>query len=171
VLCALAVGLKYKYSYDDSLDVVGVHLVGGLVGTILIGFFATSGLRHSVFPDGALPGLFYGGGFRQLAVQILSSILAVVFCFGMTWLIATILDRVMGWRVAADDEMTGIDLTQHGETAYESTSRSALGHTASFHTTTVADRLRAATNAGTPADVLPQKVVIEEVQLENAHHG
>ena len=61
-LCALAVGLKFKFGYDDSLDVVGVHLVGGIVGTVLIGFFATSTTDSAWYPDGAQNGLFYGGG-------------------------------------------------------------------------------------------------------------
>jgi Amt family ammonium transporter len=164
-VCALAVGLKYKFGYDDSLDVVGVHLVGGLIGTVLIGFFATSGLQHSVFPDGALPGLFHGGGLRQLATQILAAILAVVFAFAMTWVIATVLGKLMGWRVSEDQEVSGIDLAQHGETAYESASRSAIGHTASYHMTTVADRLRVAQNAGTDGDVLQPKAFVEHTSL------
>jgi len=171
VLCALAVGLKFKFGYDDSLDVVGVHLVGGLIGTILIGFFATSGLQHSVFPDGAMPGLFHGGGFRQLATQVLAAILAVVFAFAMTWLIATVLGRLMGWRVTEEDEVSGIDLAQHGETAYESAGRSAIAHTASYHLTTVADRLRVSQNAGTAEDVLHPKVLMESTELNEVNHG
>jgi len=171
VLCSLAVGLKYRFSYDDSLDVVGVHLVGGLIGTILIGFFATSGLQHSVFPDGAQPGLFYGGGFRQLAAQVLAAIIAVIFAFGLTWVIATVLGKVMGWRVPEDDEVAGIDLAQHGETAYESNSRSAIAHTASYHMTTVADRIRASANAGSAQDVLHPKVFLEKSELEEVNNG
>jgi ammonium transporter, Amt family len=163
VVCALAVGLKYKFGYDDSLDVVGVHLVGGLIGTILIGLFATDGINWSMYPEGALPGLFHGGGFRQLGTQTLAAIIAVVFAFAMTWIIATVLGKIMGWRVAEEDEVAGIDLAQHGETAYESTGRSAIAHTASYHLTTVADRLRASQNAGTAEDVLHPKVMIDAV--------
>ena len=76
VLCALAVGLKFKFGYDDSLDVVGVHLVGGLVGTILIGFFATD-TNSAWYPDGAQNGLFYGGGLDQLATQAIVALVAV----------------------------------------------------------------------------------------------
>jgi len=169
VLCALAVGLKYKFGYDDSLDVVGVHLVGGLIGTVLIGFFATSGLQHSVFPDGAQPGLFHGGGFRQLATQVLAAIMAVVFAFGMTWIIAKVLGRLMGWRVTEEDEVGGIDLAQHGETAYETNNRATMAHTASYHMTTVADRIRASANAGTPDDVLQPKVFVEHISNENVN--
>jgi len=143
VLCSLAVGLKYRYRYDDSLDVVGVHLVGGLIGTLMIGLLATSGLSHSVFPDGALPGLFYGGGVRQFVTQLVSAVIAVVFAFAMTWLIASVLGRLMGWRVPAAHEVTGIDLHEHGERAYEETG--PMLHTARFHTSSAADRLKVMT--------------------------
>ncbi|MBM9466881.1 ammonium transporter [Nakamurella sp. YIM 132084] len=106
-LCALAVSLKFKLGYDDSLDVVGVHLVGGLVGTVLIGLFATE------------TGLFYGGGIGQLVVQILVALVAIVFSGVLTLIIGLILKVTMGWRVTADDEVEGIDITQHGESAYD----------------------------------------------------
>jgi len=155
VICALAVGLKFRFGYDDSLDVVGVHFVGGLTGTLLIGFLATSGLSHSVFPDGARPGLFYGGGIRQLLVQALAAIIAIVFTFGMTWIIATVLGRTMGWRVSPENELTGVDLSEHGETAYESSQRAGLGvHTASYHVSGAADRLRAQVSGNTLIDPL-----------------
>ncbi|QTE30541.1 ammonium transporter [Pengzhenrongella sicca] len=118
VLCALAVGLKFKYGYDDSLDVVGVHLVGGLTGTILIGFFATD-KNSTWYPDGALNGLFYGGGFTQLATQIIAALVVVAFSFVATSVIALILKATMGFRISDEDEVTGVDLTTHGETAYE----------------------------------------------------
>ncbi|MDY6871755.1 MAG: ammonium transporter [Actinomycetota bacterium] len=106
VLSALAIGLKYKFGYDDSLDVVGVHLVAGLWGTVGIGLLATE------------TGLFYGGGFEQLVVQIVIALVAVVFSGVMTAIIAFIV-KPMGWRVTKEDEDTGIDETQHAETAYE----------------------------------------------------
>ncbi|OBG81370.1 ammonium transporter [Mycobacterium sp. E802] len=105
-LSALAIGLKYKLGYDDSLDVVGVHLVAGLWGTIGIGFFATE------------TGLFYGGGVRQLVVQIVIAVVATVFTAVMTAIIALAL-KPLGWRVTEEDEATGIDETEHAETAYE----------------------------------------------------
>jgi len=118
VLCALAIGLKYKYGYDDSLDVVGVHLVGGLTGTILIGFFATD--KNSAFlPTGAATGLFYGGGATQLGTQVITAAVVVVFSFTATSVIALILKATIGFRISDDDEETGVDLTTHGETAYE----------------------------------------------------
>ncbi|GIG25264.1 ammonium transporter [Cellulomonas denverensis] len=107
VLCALAVGLKYKFGYDDSLDVVGVHLVGGLVGTIGIGFLAAEG------------GLFFGDGVKLLVVQIVVALLALVFSGLVTLVIGYILKVTLGWRVSEEAEVGGIDLAVHGETAYE----------------------------------------------------
>ena len=106
VLSALAIGLKYKFGYDDSLDVVGVHLVAGLWGTISLGFFAID------------TGLFTGGDIRQLVVQFVIALVAVVFTAVMTLIIAFIV-KPLGWRVSKEDEDTGIDETEHAETAYE----------------------------------------------------
>jgi len=118
VLCALAIGLKYKYGYDDSLDVVGVHVVGGLTGTLLIGLFATN--KNSAFlPTGAHAGLFYGGGFTQLGTQTIAALVVLVYSFVMTLLIGAILKATIGFRVGEEDEVSGIDLATHGETAYE----------------------------------------------------
>ena len=113
VLCALAVGLKYRFGYDDSLDVVGVHLVGGLVGTILIGFFATD-TNSAWYPDGAQNGLFYGGGVTQLATQTIVALAAVLFSFTATYVIALILKATIGLRVSDEAEVGGIDLAVHG---------------------------------------------------------
>ncbi|KQR11051.1 ammonium transporter [Cellulomonas sp. Leaf334] len=118
VLCALAVGLKFKFGYDDSLDVVGVHLVGGLVGTILIGFFATD-TNSTWYPDGAQNGLFYGGGVTQLATQTIVALAAILFSFTATYVIALILKATIGLRVSDEAEIGGIDLAVHAETAYE----------------------------------------------------
>ncbi|EWS81168.1 ammonium transporter [Brachybacterium phenoliresistens] len=107
VACALAVGLKYRFGIDDSLDVVGVHLVGGLVGTILIGVLATDG------------GLIFGGGFSLLLVQILVAVAAMVFSGVLTAVIALVLKAVMGWRVPEADERAGIDITHHAESGYD----------------------------------------------------
>jgi Amt family ammonium transporter len=106
VLSALAIGLKYKFGYDDSLDVVGVHLVAGLWGTIGIGLLATE------------TGLFYGGGIQQLIVQIVIAVVALIFTAVLTAIIAFIV-KPLGWRVSEEDEDTGIDETEHAETAYE----------------------------------------------------
>ncbi|GEA84748.1 MAG: ammonium transporter [Cellulomonas sp.] len=107
VLCALAVGLKYKFGYDDSLDVVGVHLVGGLVGTVLIGFLAAD------------TGLFFGGGWDQLLIQVIIALVAILVSGVVTVVIGLILKATMGWRVSEEVEVGGIDLAVHGESAYE----------------------------------------------------
>jgi len=129
VASAYAVALKYKFGYDDSLDVVGVHLVSGMVGTLAIGFFAnltegTTWAGSSVDEAGnvvkeASNGLFYGGGFDQLATQSIAAGIIVVFSFVMTYLIALAMKYTIGLRVSEDVEVAGIDLAQHGETAYE----------------------------------------------------
>ncbi|MFZ2501808.1 MAG: ammonium transporter [Nocardioides sp.] len=105
--CALAVGLKFRFAYDDSLDVVGVHLVGGLVGTIGIGFLATS------------TGLLYGHGVQQLVVQALVAGYAMAWSAVVTLVVGLLIRAVMGWRVADDHEIDGIDHSQHGESAYD----------------------------------------------------
>jgi Amt family ammonium transporter len=107
ILCAMAVGLKYKLGYDDSLDVVGVHLVGGLTGTVLTGLWATD------------TGLFYGGGATQLVAQILAALAAVVYSGVLTTVIGLGIKYTIGWRISEAEEVSGIDLAVHGETAYE----------------------------------------------------
>jgi ammonium transporter, Amt family len=113
VVCAFAVGLKYRWGYDDSLDVVGVHLVGGLVGTIGIGLLATSAAPTGV------DGLFYGGGLDQLGKQLLGSAVVLVYAFLVSGAIAWLVHRFMGFRVDEEHEVTGIDLVIHAETAYD----------------------------------------------------
>ena len=119
VICSLAVALKYKFGYDDSLDVVGVHLVGGIVGTVLIGFFANLDEGTTWAIDGAKNGLFYGGGAEQLASQVIGAGVAVVYSFVVTIIIGLILKLTIGIRVSEEIEVSGIDLAEHGETAYE----------------------------------------------------
>jgi Amt family ammonium transporter len=113
ILCALAVGLKFKLGYDDSLDVVGVHLVGGLVGTLMIGFLATSDAPAGV------DGLFYGGGASQLWSQTVAAVVVMVFSFLVAFVIGKVLAKTIGFRVDADDEVTGIDTVIHAEVGYE----------------------------------------------------
>ena len=114
VLCALAVGLKYRFGFDDSLDVVGVHLVGGIVGTILIGFFGTT----SVNPNGA-DGLFYGGGLNQLWRQAIAAGTVLVYSFVIAFVLGWLIKKIIGFRVDTETEVTGIDEGQHAETGYE----------------------------------------------------
>ncbi|QDP96102.1 ammonium transporter [Microlunatus elymi] len=113
VVCALAVGLKYKLGFDDSLDVVGVHLVGGLWGTIAVGFFATKGAPAGV------DGLLYGGGFDQLWRQVVGAVSVMVFSFVMAYAIGFALEKTIGFRVSEETERTGIDEVEHAESAYD----------------------------------------------------
>jgi Amt family ammonium transporter len=113
VVCAIAVGLKYRFGYDDSLDVVGVHLVGGLVGTFGIGLIATAAAPAGV------DGLFYGGGTDQLGKQVLSGTVVLVYAFVVSGIIGLVVDRTMGLRVQPEHEVSGIDLVIHAETAYD----------------------------------------------------
>jgi Amt family ammonium transporter len=107
IACAWAVGLKYKLGFDDSLDVVGVHLVGGIVGTLGVGFLATNG------------GLLYGDGAKQLVVQASIALFAIVWSGGWTAVIGLALKAVMGWRISEEDEVEGIDVAEHAESAYD----------------------------------------------------
>ena len=126
VLCALAIGLKYKLGYDDSLDVVGVHLVGGLWGTLAIGLFATEAAPAGV------NGLFYGGGFDQLWKQAVGAFAVLIVSFGVTYLIGLILEKTIGFRVSKEEELEGVDQTEHAESAYDLTPIGALGRGLSF---------------------------------------
>ncbi len=112
-VCAWAVGLKYKLGYDDSLDVVGVHLVGGIIGTVLIGVFSTSE------GAGGIDGLLYGGGFGSLGDQSLGALVAILFSGVITTVIGLAIRYTIGLRVAEEDEVEGIDFVAHGESAYD----------------------------------------------------
>ncbi len=118
-VCAWAVGLKFKLGLDDSLDVVGVHLVGGIVGTVLIGLFSVTADEGSGIAGGAVDGLFYGGGLGSLGDQILGVLVAVLWSGIATLVIALAIKYTLGWRVAEEAEVGGIDLDQHGESAYD----------------------------------------------------
>jgi Amt family ammonium transporter len=113
VACSAAVGLKFKLRMDDSLDVVGVHLVGGLVGTLLIGFLSTSE------GAGGIDGLFYGGGWSSLGDQFFAALFTIVWTGVFTTLIAFAIKYTIGWRVSDEAEVDGIDFDQHGESAYD----------------------------------------------------
>ncbi|MDI2129280.1 ammonium transporter [Yinghuangia seranimata] len=118
-VCALAISLKYKLGFDDSLDVVGVHLVGGIVGTLLIGLFATKEMVGTVYTNGAEAGLFYGGGVTQLGRQAAGAGIVLVYSFVVAFALGFVIDKVMGFRVSEDDEVTGVDQVEHAETAYD----------------------------------------------------
>ncbi len=118
-LCAVAVGWKYKLNYDDSLDVVGVHLVGGIVGTLMIGLFSVTASADEGIAGGAVDGLFYGGGLGSLVDQTLGVLVAIAWSGIVTLLIALLIKFTLGWRISEDDEVEGIDFAEHGEAAYD----------------------------------------------------
>ncbi|MEO6204760.1 MAG: ammonium transporter [Mycobacteriales bacterium] len=112
-LCAFAVTLKHRMGYDDALDVVGVHLVGGLTGTLLIGLVASD------TSTGGPRGLLYGGGLDLLGKQAVAAGAVMAYSFVLTYIIALVVKAIMGLRISEDDELTGIDTTNHAESAYE----------------------------------------------------
>lgn len=105
-VCAFAVELKWKLGYDDSLDVVGVHLVGGIIGTLYIGFFATD------------TGLFTGGTGAQLLVQFIAAFGVLIYSFVVAYLLGLLIEKTIGFRVKNEDEIAGIDTVVHGEEGY-----------------------------------------------------
>lgn len=113
ILCALAVGLKFKFGFDDSLDVVGVHLVGGLVGTLMVGLVAA--------PEApaAVAGLFYGGGTDQLWRQAVGAFAVLGYSGVVTAILALLLKYTIGLRLDREAEATGVDEAEHAETAYD----------------------------------------------------
>jgi ammonium transporter, Amt family len=121
-ICALSVGIKYKLGVDDSLDVVAVHLVGGIWGSLSIGLFGTSAV-NSV----GLDGLFYGGGTELMVKQALGVGLVFAYSFVATLIIGYAIEKTIGFRVKKDAEVEGIDLYEHAETAYEMTSSTRGG--------------------------------------------
>lgn len=107
IVCCFAVGLKFKLGIDDSLDVVGVHGVGGFVGTLLIGFF------------GEGTGLLAGGNGKQLLVQLVIALVAILYSAVITAIIAFALEKTIGWRVSEEEEVAGVDISDQGERAYD----------------------------------------------------
>ncbi|KFJ04264.1 ammonium transporter [Bifidobacterium tsurumiense] len=107
IVCCLACSLKFKFGFDDSLDVVGIHGVGGLIGTLLVGLFAAGA------------GLLAGGDWKQLAVQVCVVIVAVLYSAVVTAIIAFALEKTLGWRVSENQEIGGIDLADQGERGYD----------------------------------------------------
>jgi Amt family ammonium transporter len=105
-VCALAIDLKFKLGFDDSLDVVGIHLVGGLIGTLYLGFFANG------------TGLFMGGDGSQLLVQAIAAFSVLIYSFVLAFIIGFAIEKTIGFRVKNEDEIAGIDTVVHGEEGY-----------------------------------------------------
>ena len=114
VVCYLALSLKSKFGFDDSLDVIAVHLVGGVLGAVLLGFFADTKVNSLGFD-----GLFFGGGADLLVDQLVALGATIAFSFIVTWIIAKAIDATIGLRVSAEDELVGLDQSQHAESAYQ----------------------------------------------------
>ena len=106
MLCALAVELKFKLGFDDSLDVVGIHLVGGVIGTLYLGFFAID------------TGLFTGGDLGQLAVQAIAAFGVLIYSFVVAYILGFAIEKTIGFRVKNEDEGAGVDTIVHGESGY-----------------------------------------------------
>ncbi|CAB4860609.1 unannotated protein [freshwater metagenome] len=111
--CSKAVRMKFKLGIDDSLDVLGVHGVGGVIGMVLLGLFASKSINAA-----GTDGLLQGGGFALLGNEVLAVVVTGAFSFGVTWLIAQAIAKTIGLRVSEEDELKGLDLTQHAESAY-----------------------------------------------------
>ena len=116
-LCYLACSIKFKFGYDDALDVVGVHLVGGLAGSLMVGLFADAAYNPAVTNEGVF---ISGGGWTLMGEQLIAVGATLVWSFVLTFVILKVLQLVMpgGIRVSEEDEMTGLDLTQHSEVGY-----------------------------------------------------
>ena len=113
-VCYLALRLKTKFGFDDSLDVIAVHLVGGLLGALLLGLFADTKVNSLGFD-----GLFFGGGTELLVNQVIASAATLAFSFVVTYLAARVINATMGIRVTPEDELVGLDQSQHAESAYQ----------------------------------------------------
>ena len=117
-VCCYAVNLKNKFDFDDSLDVVGVHLVGGILGTLMIGLFADK-IEVAGYANGARAGLFYGGGLDQLWAQGEGAGIVFAYSFVVSFILAKVVHMTIGLRVSTEDEIAGVDQTEHAETAYD----------------------------------------------------
>ncbi len=113
VICLLAISLKFRFGYDDSLDVIGIHLVGGLLGSVLLGFFADSSINAV-----AVDGLFLGGGGGLVVDQIVASVAVLAYSLVVSYALAKVIDVTMGLRISEEEELVGLDRSQHAETAY-----------------------------------------------------
>lgn len=113
-LCSSAVGMKYRFNFDDSLDVVGVHLVGGIWGCLSIGLFATKSVNEL-----GSDGVFYGGGIHLLGLQAFGALFVMAYSFIVTLVIGFALDKTIGFRIDRESEIAGVDVSEHLETAYE----------------------------------------------------
>lgn len=114
IVCYFALALKTKFNFDDSLDVIAVHLVGGIMGALMLGLFADTSINSLGF-DGVL----FGGGSELLVNQVIAIVATFAFSFIITYVVSKVLDKTMGLRVSTEDELVGLDQSQHAEAAYQ----------------------------------------------------
>ena len=114
IVCYFALALKTKFNFDDSLDVIAVHLVGGIMGALMLGLFADTSINSLGF-DGVL----FGGGSELLVNQVIAIVATFAFSFIVTYVVSKVLDKTMGLRVSSEDELVGLDQSQHAEAAYQ----------------------------------------------------
>jgi Amt family ammonium transporter len=114
IVCYFALALKTKFNFDDSLDVIAVHLVGGIMGALMLGLFADTSINSLGF-DGVL----FGGGSELLVNQVIAIVATFAFSFVVTYVVSKVLDKTMGLRVSTEDELVGLDQSQHAEAAYQ----------------------------------------------------
>ena len=127
VASVFAVNLKFRWKYDDSLDVVGVHYVGGVIGVLSIGLFASSGVNSVVTDEG----LLYGGGVKLLGLQLLSVVVTTTYAFVATYAVGWVINRVTPLRVTPDQEVEDLDTALHAETAYDMGATRTFGRSGS----------------------------------------
>ncbi|MEV0152160.1 ammonium transporter [Micromonospora sp. NPDC050686] len=156
-VCAVAVGLKYRLGFDDSLDVVGVHFVGGWIGCLWIGLFGTSTVSSLVSDEG----LFYGGGVTQLGVQALSALIVTVYSFVVAYLLGLAIEKTIGFRVTAEAEVDGIDIAEHAESGYDLSPTAGGGSGGAFAMAGIGTSAPA--GEGKAAPVEPAEPVSEKV--------
>ncbi|GAA1890346.1 ammonium transporter [Asanoa iriomotensis] len=156
-VCALAVSLKYRFGFDDSLDVVGVHFVGGWIGSLAIGFFATTQVNSAITDVlGASNGIFYGGGATQLGRQFAGSAIVTVYSLVLAMGIAWVVKKVVGLRTAPESEVEGIDVAEHAESAYDLSPAGGGGAASAF-------QLAGLSPARSNSEVPDEKPVSEKV--------
>jgi Amt family ammonium transporter len=113
--CAFAVSFKYRFGYDDSLDVIGIHLVGGILGSLLVGVLAS----QVATGEGGIEGVLYGGGLGQLGKQTVAVLAVFAYSFVLSYLLGMAVEKTIGFRISEEEELQGVDETTHAETGYE----------------------------------------------------
>jgi Amt family ammonium transporter len=152
IVCALAVSLKYRFGFDDSLDVVGVHFVGGWIGSLWLGFFANDALNSAITGGlGSKNGLFFGGGAGQLLSQAGASGIVTVYSFGVAFILAFVIEKTVGFRVSAEAEVEGIDIAEHAESGYDLNNPGSSGPAGAFALAGIGGKAAAAPAAQAPA--------------------